>query len=89
MAESHLFQEFSTARAIPVRTAILLKDSGDPTTFSLRREGGHSRAVWNNILSAFLPEGYPNSVTPDYLPFQTWDTLQVLFTKPTQTRRVQ
>jgi hypothetical protein len=22
-------------------------------------------------------QGYPNSVTPDYLPFQMWDTLQV------------
>ncbi|XP_024400463.1 protein root UVB sensitive 3 isoform X3 [Physcomitrium patens] len=25
-------------------------------------------------------KGYPNSVTPDYLPFQTWDTLQGLST---------
>ncbi|KAG0586790.1 hypothetical protein KC19_2G117400 [Ceratodon purpureus] len=82
MAEAHWFQEFSTARAVPVRTAVLLKDAGDgdSSTFHLRREGGHSRAVWNNFLSAFLPEGYPSSVTPDYLPFQTWDTLQGLST---------
>jgi hypothetical protein len=26
--------------------------------------------------SVFLPEGYPNSVTEDYLRFQVWDTLQ-------------
>jgi hypothetical protein len=25
-------------------------------------------------------QGYPNSVTPDYLPFQMWDTLQGLST---------
>lgn len=27
--------------------------------------------------SAFLPEGYPNSVSKDYLEYQTWDTIQV------------
>ena len=26
--------------------------------------------------SAFLPEGYPDSVPPDYLPFQFWDAVQ-------------
>ncbi len=26
---------------------------------------------------AFLPQGYPNSVSKDYLKYQTWDTLQV------------
>jgi hypothetical protein len=28
--------------------------------------------------SLFLPEGYPDSVSPDYLPFQLWDTLQAV-----------
>lgn len=27
---------------------------------------------------AFLPSGYPSSVTPDYLPYQLWDTVQGL-----------
>jgi Vitamin B6 photo-protection and homoeostasis len=30
------------------------------------------------ISSAFLPTGYPSSVTPDYLSFQIWDTIQAL-----------
>lgn len=27
---------------------------------------------------AFLPSGFPSSVTPDYLPYQMWDTVQAL-----------
>jgi len=30
------------------------------------------------IAYAFLPSGYPTSVTADYLPFQIWDTIQGL-----------
>ena len=25
-----------------------------------------------------MPEGYPDSVTPDYLAFQAWDSIQAL-----------
>ena len=28
--------------------------------------------------SVFLPEGYPDSVAPDYLSYQMWDTAQAL-----------
>ncbi|EGO55800.1 hypothetical protein NEUTE1DRAFT_103211 [Neurospora tetrasperma FGSC 2508] len=31
------------------------------------------------LLHAFLPAGYPHSVTPDYLPYQTYDSLQAFF----------
>lgn len=27
----------------------------------------------------FLPQGFPDSVHKDYVPYQIWDTLQVLF----------
>lgn len=30
------------------------------------------------MLSLFLPEGYPESVPPDYLPYQFWDSIQAL-----------
>ncbi len=30
------------------------------------------------VLRGFMPEGYPDSVTPDYLEFQTWDSIQAL-----------
>ncbi|KAH9533417.1 hypothetical protein CY35_18G051500 [Sphagnum magellanicum] len=73
-----LLQEYTTARAIPVRTALLVQDAS--IVRLIREERGRSQAVWNSLVSAFLPEGYPNSVTPDYLPFQMWDTLQGLST---------
>jgi hypothetical protein len=28
------------------------------------------------LYKVFLPEGYPNSVSGDYLPYQMWDTMQ-------------
>ncbi|OLN81932.1 RUS1 family protein-like protein 2 [Colletotrichum chlorophyti] len=31
------------------------------------------------ILDAFLPTGYPDSVTPDYIGYQTFDSLQAFF----------
>ena len=38
-----------------------------------------NRAVWGRVLAAaFLPDGYPSSVTGDYLAFQGWDSLQAL-----------
>jgi hypothetical protein len=73
-----LLREYTTARAIPVRTALLVQDAS--IVRLIREERGRSQAVWNSLVSAFLPEGYPNSVTPDYLPFQMWDTLQGLST---------
>lgn len=29
------------------------------------------------LQSVFLPQGYPESVSEDYLQYQFWDTLQV------------
>lgn len=34
--------------------------------------------VLGRVLRGFMPEGYPDSVTPDYLNFQTWDSIQAL-----------
>ena len=30
------------------------------------------------LFRGFMPEGYPDSVTPDYLGFQVWDSTQAL-----------
>lgn len=46
----------------------------------LRSPRQRSSSLWWSLCSAFLPEAYPSSVTPDYLPFQFWDTLQGLST---------
>lgn len=29
------------------------------------------------LLTVFLPQGFPDSVSPDYLPYQLWDSVQV------------
>ncbi|XP_051146048.1 protein root UVB sensitive 3 isoform X1 [Andrographis paniculata] len=50
--------------------------SSDSVTKSARRFNQFSR----RILDAFIPEGFPSSVTPDYVPFQIWDSLQGLST---------
>lgn len=59
------------------KTAVL---SANFSSFSLHRSGSRFREVWRRILDAFVPEGFPSSVTPDYVPFQVWDSLQGLST---------
>lgn len=45
-----------------------------------RREGGEGQLRGNAIVrvfkSVFLPQGYPDSVSSDYLHYQFWDTVQ-------------
>uniref|UniRef100_A0A3Q0RJD4 RUS family member 1 n=1 Tax=Amphilophus citrinellus TaxID=61819 RepID=A0A3Q0RJD4_AMPCI len=45
-----------------------------------RRGGGDGHPVGNSVVgvfkSVFLPQGYPESVSGDYLQYQFWDTLQ-------------
>ncbi|KAM6155882.1 RUS family member 1 [Rhynchocyon petersi] len=42
--------------------------------------GGSNRgAAWSplsGLQSVFLPQGFPDSVSPDYLPYQLWDSVQ-------------
>ncbi|MCO5555262.1 hypothetical protein L7F22_008806 [Adiantum nelumboides] len=73
-----VWEELDFAHAKPLRTATL---AADGSKFHLLRErGSHPRRFWASLTSAFLPEGYPDSVTSDYLGFQFWDTLQGLST---------
>ncbi|XP_026385378.1 protein root UVB sensitive 3-like isoform X2 [Papaver somniferum] len=51
-----------------------------PSSFSLQRSGNRFSEVSTRIVGAFVPEGFPTSVTPDYVPFQIWDSLQGLST---------
>ncbi|KAA8529344.1 hypothetical protein F0562_033857 [Nyssa sinensis] len=46
-------------------------------SLSIRRSGSRFTQVWRPILEAF---GFPSSVTPDYVHFQIWDSLQGLST---------
>ncbi|KAK9276700.1 hypothetical protein L1049_006236 [Liquidambar formosana] len=49
-------------------------------SLSIHRSDSRFHQVSRRILAAFVPEGFPSSVTPDYLPFQLWDSLQGLST---------
>lgn len=35
------------------------------------------RGITHLLSSVFLPQGYPSSVSDDYLEYQIWDTIQV------------
>lgn len=47
------------------------------------RDGGGGRAsgtaspFLSRLLTVFLPQGFPDSVSPDYLSYQLWDSVQV------------
>lgn len=47
------------------------------------QDGGGGRApgtaspFLSRLLTVFLPQGFPDSVSPDYLPYQLWDSVQV------------
>ncbi|CAA6667359.1 unnamed protein product [Spirodela intermedia] len=59
------------------RTAVITAGS---SSLSLRRSGSRWGELRRKIVEAFIPEGFPDSVTSDYLPFQIWDSLQGLST---------
>lgn len=55
-----------------------------------RNRYGHATSSTGNRLllafyEAFLPVGYPDSVAPDYLEYQVWDTIQALCSSVTGT----
>ncbi|XP_061347311.1 protein root UVB sensitive 3-like isoform X1 [Gastrolobium bilobum] len=50
------------------------------SSVSIQRSGARFTHVWRRLLQAFVPEGFPSSVTADYVPFQIWDSLQGLST---------
>ncbi|KAJ7548234.1 hypothetical protein O6H91_07G003500 [Diphasiastrum complanatum] len=78
MAGRIVIEEITTHRGQPQRSALLIAQ--DSRLYLHREAGGRTLATRKGLVSAFLPEGYPNSVTADYLPFQIWDTLQGLST---------
>lgn len=59
---------------------------GLPEAFKVKpegRDGGAGGApaaaspLASRLLTVFLPQGFPESVSPDYLPYQLWDSVQV------------
>ena len=54
-------------------------EDGHSTSASVnvkRPEGELQTSLRRFASDCFLPDGYPASVTPDYLPYQFWDTAQ-------------
>uniref|UniRef100_A0A4W2BQN0 RUS family member 1 n=1 Tax=Bos indicus x Bos taurus TaxID=30522 RepID=A0A4W2BQN0_BOBOX len=37
---------------------------------------GTASPPFSRLLAVFLPQGFPDSVSPDYLPYQLWDSVQ-------------
>ncbi|XP_044303943.1 RUS family member 1 isoform X2 [Varanus komodoensis] len=54
-----------------------------------RPEGQGYRSVRDIFMSVFLPQGYPESVSPDYLAYQIWDTVQAFASSITGTLATQ
>jgi hypothetical protein len=48
-------------------------------------ERHHTFSLKQFIYEAFLPEGYPSSVSADYLAYQIWDSVQALCSSLTGT----
>ncbi|XP_042331763.1 RUS family member 1 isoform X2 [Sceloporus undulatus] len=51
-------------------------------------DGGY-RSLWDFFMAVFLPQGYPESVSPDYLAYQIWDTVQAFASSITGTLATQ
>lgn len=58
-----------------------------------RRDGGEGGSRGNSVVgvfkSVFLPQGYPESVSADYLQYQFWDTVQAFASSLTGTLATQ
>ncbi|KAJ6653360.1 hypothetical protein lerEdw1_009261, partial [Lerista edwardsae] len=50
-----------------------------------RKEDWRYRSLCDVFMSVFLPQGYPDSVSPDYLAYQIWDTVQAFASSITGT----
>ncbi|GFP88712.1 protein root UVB sensitive 3 [Phtheirospermum japonicum] len=75
-SETSVIEEWNGTASSKLTKTATITVAGDAIQKSARRFNHLSR----RILDAFVPEGFPSSVTPDYVPFQIWDSLQGLST---------
>ncbi|CAN1823659.1 Protein root UVB sensitive 3 [Linum perenne] len=68
----------SSTKLFKTATLTASSASSSSPSISIQRSGSRFSHIWRGILQAFVPEGFPSSVTPDYVPFQVWDSLQAL-----------
>ncbi|KAD2804162.1 hypothetical protein E3N88_37539 [Mikania micrantha] len=75
-----VFEEWSGSSSNKLSLTAVISPSSTPSSFTVKRHGNRFNLFSRRFLEAFVPEGFPNSVTPDYIPFQMWDLLQGLST---------
>ncbi len=70
MTETEHLTEVNSVTAITRRYEV----GGDGCVGKYRESDGGRRftSVLNLLREVFLPQGYPDSVTEDYLPYQMW-----------------
>ncbi|KAK7348781.1 hypothetical protein VNO80_23455 [Phaseolus coccineus] len=71
-------EEWNGSSPTKLSKTFTIKASSSSVTIT--RSGARFSHVWRRLLQAFVPEGFPSSVTADYVPFQIWDSLQGLST---------
>ncbi|XP_019461107.1 PREDICTED: protein root UVB sensitive 3 [Lupinus angustifolius] len=71
-------EEWNGSSSTKLSKTFTIKASSSSIT--IQRSGARFTHVWRRLLQAFVPEGFPTSVTSDYVPFQIWDLLQGLST---------
>ncbi|XP_074641058.1 RUS family member 1-like [Tubulanus polymorphus] len=64
-------------------TASSLCDTSRPVV--IKNRSSHARNFNQVLESIFLPQGYPDSVSKDYLAYQIWDTIQAFASSITGT----
>ncbi|KAL4574329.1 hypothetical protein LXL04_021158 [Taraxacum kok-saghyz] len=75
-----VIEEWSGTSSNKLSLTAVISPSTSPSSFTLKIHGNRFNLFSRRFLEAFVPEGFPSSVTPDYIPFQTWDLLQGLST---------
>ncbi|KAL8161447.1 hypothetical protein V2J09_012936 [Rumex salicifolius] len=75
-----IVEEWTGSSSTKFSLTATISPSSSSSSISVRRHGNNFGVAWRRFTGAFVPEGFPSSVTPDYLQFQVWDSLQGLST---------
>ncbi|XP_019166363.1 PREDICTED: protein root UVB sensitive 3 isoform X1 [Ipomoea nil] len=75
-----IVEEWNGSTSTKLTKTATISISSSSSSLSIQKSSNPFTHISGKILQAFIPEGFPNSVTPDYVPFQVWDLLQGLST---------
>nr|GMD84619.1 protein root UVB sensitive 3 isoform X1 [Ipomoea batatas] len=75
-----IVEEWNGTTSTKLTKTATISVSSSSSSLSIQKSSNPFIHISGKILQAFIPEGFPNSVTPDYVPFQVWDLLQGLST---------